>query len=81
MLEQIGVSPYTMGDLRENDYDINKILQTANARKIRERIIKERCVCTFECANQASIVYKPKNLIKALQIKASRYLNESKLFN
>ncbi len=65
VLEQIGVSPYIMGDLRQCDYDIYKVLATPTAREIRRRILDDHCHCTFECANQASIVYKLPNLAKA----------------
>ncbi len=65
VLEQIGVSPYTMGDLRKHDYDINAVLRTPEARAIRRRILEERCHCTFECANQASIVFQPSSLVKS----------------
>jgi MoaA/NifB/PqqE/SkfB family radical SAM enzyme len=65
VLEQLGVSPYVMGDLRKHDYDISRVLESPAAKEIRRKILEERCFCTFECANQASIVYKPTNLVHA----------------
>lgn len=65
ILEQIGVSPYIMGDLRLHNYDIYKVLATEEARSIRERILRERCHCTFECANQSNVAFSLPSLGKA----------------
>jgi MoaA/NifB/PqqE/SkfB family radical SAM enzyme len=74
MLEQIGTAPAVMGDLREHGYDIYRVLATPSAREIRKRILDDHCFCTFECANQASIVYKIPNLAKATTIHLGRKL-------
>jgi MoaA/NifB/PqqE/SkfB family radical SAM enzyme len=34
---------YSLGNLRENDYDLNKILSSDNAKKIKEKIVKGEC--------------------------------------
>lgn len=70
ILEQRGETPYVMGDLRRSDYDIYAVLAEAEARRIRERILASKCHCTFECANQANIAYKPSNFVKALGLYA-----------
>lgn len=65
ILQQIGITPYIMGDLRRHNYDIYKVLATEEARSIRERILRERCHCTFECANQSSVAFSLPSLGKA----------------
>ncbi len=47
------------GSLRENDYDILKVLKTDQAKKIRKLIKNGNCNCTFECAIGNSIAYSP----------------------
>ncbi len=68
VLEQISSSPHVMGNVREHDYDIHQILATPAAREIRRKILVNHCHCTFECANQASIVYKPRSLVTAARL-------------
>lgn len=70
ILEQKGVSPFILGDLRAHDYDLGAVLATEAARKIRRRILDEKCRCTFECANQANVAYRPTNFLKALALYA-----------
>jgi radical SAM protein with 4Fe4S-binding SPASM domain len=65
ILQQIGVTPYIMGSLREHEYDVYKVLATDQARSIRERILRERCHCTFECANQSNVAFSLPSLGKA----------------
>ena len=66
ILEQKGVAPFIMGDLRQSDYDIYQAMATPTGRKIRQDILDSQCHCTFECANQANVAYKPSNFVKAL---------------
>ena len=65
ILEQIGVTPYIMGDLRQHNYDIYEVLATKEAQAIRGRILKEHCHCTFECANQSNVAFSLPSLAKA----------------
>lgn len=65
MLEQMGISPYVMGDLRAHDYDVYRVLASDAARRIRDRIVDEKCYCTFECANIANVSLSPVNFVKA----------------
>jgi len=65
ILQQIGVTPYVMGDLRKHDYDIYKVLATEQAQAIRTRILSDRCHCTFECANQCNVAFSLPSLGKA----------------
>lgn len=48
---------FVMGDLRENDYDINKVLDLRKARETIDFIRRSRCRCTFECATLWNIVF------------------------
>ena len=50
-----------MGDVREFDYDVSKVLNSAKAKKIRNFIQNKGCACTYECALGASIAFEPKN--------------------
>ena len=53
-----------MGNVREHDYDIKKVMDTAQARRVNSFIKNEGCACTFECAIGASLVFKPTNVLK-----------------
>lgn len=50
-----------MGDVREFDYDVKKVLNSTKAKKIRNFIQNKGCACTYECALGASIAFEPKN--------------------
>lgn len=65
MLEQMGITPYIMGDLREVEYDVYRVLRGKVGEKIRDRIINEKCYCTFECGNLCNVALKPTNFVKA----------------
>jgi radical SAM protein with 4Fe4S-binding SPASM domain len=49
-----------MGNLREVDYDMARIVGSEEARQVRSMIKRTRCHCTFECAIQNSLVYSPR---------------------
>lgn len=57
---------YEIGNIRDYDYDIKKILQSERAKYIREKIIKEHCFCTHECFTSASIVLSKKQMAKVV---------------
>ncbi|MAG08666.1 hypothetical protein CMO89_04280 [Candidatus Woesearchaeota archaeon] len=48
-----------MGDLRQENYDIKRILFSAKGRKVKKFIKDTKCFCTFECAIQNNIIYNP----------------------
>jgi MoaA/NifB/PqqE/SkfB family radical SAM enzyme len=50
---------WLLGDLREMDYDLNKILESDQARKILGLIAHSTCHCSYECAALANIVFRP----------------------
>jgi len=45
------------GNLRENNYNLKKIISTKKAKKIINFIKNKKCYCTFECAISNSILY------------------------
>lgn len=65
MLEQMEIAPYIMGDLREMDYDVYRVLKSETGRAIRRRILEEECYCTFECGNLCNVALRPTNFLKA----------------
>ncbi len=48
-----------LGNVRDYDLDIVKLLGDKNARNIRDYIRKSKCRCTFECAIYASLAFNP----------------------
>ncbi len=46
-----------LGNLRDVDYDIGRILASETARQVVRAIRKCRCYCSFECAASASIAF------------------------
>lgn len=48
-----------MGNVREFDYDIVRLLQSRQAQDMRRFIRDTRCRCTFECAMYASLAFSP----------------------
>jgi MoaA/NifB/PqqE/SkfB family radical SAM enzyme len=53
-----------MGNVRDHNYDIKQVMDTAQARRVTSFIQKEGCACTFECAIGASLVFKPTNILR-----------------
>lgn len=47
------------GNIKNYDYDIKKILATAEAKAFSKRIIATKCKCTWECAIKNNILYTP----------------------
>ena len=46
-----------LGNLRDYDYDLQKILEMENTQRVLKFIRDKKCNCTWECAIQDSIVY------------------------
>lgn len=63
-----GFGPYVLGDLRAHGYDLDAVLATEEARRIRRAILATRCRCTFECANQANVALDPRGLAAASRL-------------
>jgi len=52
----------SLGSLRENDYDIKKILNSQNARKTVKKIVGQQCACTHEFNLPDNILYSVKGM-------------------
>ena len=48
-----------IGNVRDFNYDIVKLLQGPKARDMRRFISNTKCRCTFECAMYASLAFNP----------------------
>jgi len=57
----------TMGNLRENNYDFRKILNSSKAAKIRRDIKKEGCYCTHSNPAYTNQLCTPKALLRLLR--------------
>ena len=60
-----------LGRLVDHDYDLARILRGERAQGFRDRIARERCACTFECAHiTAATVELPGSLLRRRQRRA-----------
>lgn len=51
------VSTANLGNMRDYDYDIRKILATPLANQVAKEIVDTKCRCTFECAMAVNTIY------------------------
>ena len=49
-----------MGNIRDFDYDLNAILELKESKQLVEKIVKDECHCTWECANNNNILFSDK---------------------
>jgi len=49
----------TFGNVRDNDYDMGKVMQSDHAKKIIDSIMNNRCYCTHECYFMTNILFNP----------------------
>jgi MoaA/NifB/PqqE/SkfB family radical SAM enzyme len=56
-----------LGNIREFDYDIRKLLSTDHARRVAEYIVDSRCYCTYECAMATNVLYTPRLWARAVR--------------
>lgn len=59
--------PTSLGNLREHDYDIKRIVTSDLAKKEYEKIKKHQCNCTWECAIRTGVMYNPKEYFSILK--------------
>lgn len=63
---------FPVGDLRSNNYDISRILNSTEMRKFNKRIITEKCNCHWGLPMSNTLIYKtkyyPKIISEALKI-------------
>ncbi len=50
---------WSMGNLRDFDYNINNLLKSPQAKKVVRWILEKHCACSWECAIQASKAFDP----------------------
>lgn len=63
---EILTKTHPLGNLREFNYDINKIIKTTQAKETYKWIKKTKCKCSFECAVAANVIWDYKNYPKLL---------------
>jgi radical SAM protein with 4Fe4S-binding SPASM domain len=49
----------SMGNIRESDYDVQRLLRHEGARKVKESIRRGDCYCTHECYMMTNILFNP----------------------
>lgn len=49
----------TFGNVRDHDYNLGKVVQTDNAKKIIDSIMNKKCYCTHECYFITNILFNP----------------------
>jgi len=54
----------SIGNLRNHDWDLNKLLKHNSVKNMQKWIKDTKCKCSFECALAANVVWKPKNYPK-----------------
>ena len=57
---------HLLGNLRDYNYNLNKILKEKYSQDTKNWIKESKCKCTFECAVSASIAWSPKKIPKIL---------------
>lgn len=57
---------FEIGNIRDYNYSIKKLLDSKRAKEIQTKIIKEKCFCTHECFTSASIVFSSKQMAKVV---------------
>ena len=55
-----------LGNLKDYDYDLNKLLKNQETKETKKWIKDTKCKCTFECAASASVVWNVKAYPKLL---------------
>jgi radical SAM protein with 4Fe4S-binding SPASM domain len=50
----------TFGNIRDFDYDVNKVLRSERARKVVSAIMHDQCYCTHECYFMTNILFNPR---------------------
>jgi hypothetical protein len=50
----------SLGNVRDHDYDLGRILRSGTARAALESIRSGRCYCTHECYLMTNILFNPR---------------------
>ncbi|MFH1895428.1 MAG: radical SAM protein [archaeon] len=56
-----------LGNLRDYDFDLRKMIETEKAKKTKKWILDSKCHCTWECAMNANLLYDVKSYPKLLK--------------
>lgn len=56
----------SLGNLRDFDWNLKKLLKSNEVKKTRKWIKKTKCKCSFECALAANVVWNKKNYPKVI---------------
>ncbi len=59
--------PTSLGNLRNNNYDIKKIVTSELSNSEYDKIKHHKCNCTWECAIRTGIIYNPKEYLSILK--------------
>jgi MoaA/NifB/PqqE/SkfB family radical SAM enzyme len=54
---KVPLSDAIMGNIKEFDYNINKLLKSKQAKNVLDYIRKNKCHCTFECPKAMDVMY------------------------
>lgn len=65
-----------MGNIKDVDYKVSKILEKKDSKNLRKWIKDTKCKCTFECATAANIVWNYKNIPKIANSALKAYLRD-----
>jgi len=57
---------WLLGELRESEYDLGKILQSDQAQKLLGFIERSSCHCSYECAALADLAFSPGSMLGIL---------------
>jgi len=58
-----------LGNIRNFDYDVNKLLESENAKDIRNWIVDTNCFCTWGCAIQNNVIFNPSKTLPRIAAK------------
>ena len=67
-----------IGNIKDFDYNLKKVLKTNESKKINKWIKETKCKCTFECATAASVVWNVNNYPKILKAATKSYFRDRK---
>lgn len=68
--------PTSLGNLRNAEYDIKKIVSSDFANSEYKKIKKRKCNCTWECAVRTGIIYNPREYFSILKYAFRRKANK-----
>ncbi|MDP8233442.1 MAG: radical SAM protein [Candidatus Saelkia tenebricola] len=57
---------HSVGNLRENGYDINKILKSDSMKKFSKNIVKEKCNCHWGLPLSNNLIYRPEYYLRIM---------------